>query len=292
MALFSRKRSLLQSQKLLRRERAWRDVKSIFVLVLFGGLLYGFSVLSYSPKLNVQTVLVSGNSVVPTDEVLTITQNALRGRIGLFFSNANIFWYPKQEIADTLKYSYSWIDTLSIDRVNLTTIAIKIKERVPVAAWCGVSQDKPAPCQLVDVQGYLFAAAPDFSGPAYLELYGPLSFGGWRGAEFFSSDGFAHVLELTKDLPTIGFQPIVVAVSSQNTYDVFLSGGTRISVQTTEPVSQIISNLGALLSQRQFVQSQLSNFSNLVYIDTRFGDKLFYKFKNGAEGSAATSTKN
>lgn len=283
MSLFSRKRSLLQSQKLLRRERAWKWTKLIFVVALFGGLLCGLSALSCSPKLTVQNILVTGNSVVPTDEVLAIARDEMNGRNLLLFSRANILWYPKQQIIDTLQHSYSWIDTVSIDRVNATTISIKIKERVPVAVWCGADRDKPVSCQLMDAQGYAFAKAPEFSGAAYLKLYGPVAPASWRGAEFSSQQGLAHMLGLVKGLSEIGFQPLEIAVASTDTstnaYDVFLSSGTRISVKTSDSVSVIISNISLLLMQKAFADSQTSNFSNLLYIDARFGNKLFYKFK-------------
>jgi hypothetical protein len=276
---FFHKRSLLQSQKLLRREHAWRWTKIIFALVLLGTLLYGLSALSYYSKLNVQTVLVSGNSVVPTDGVLSVARDALRGRVSLIFSRANILWYPKQQIIDTLRYSYSWIDTISIDRINATTIAVKIKERAPVAAWCGISQDKPVPCHLVDVQSYLFAKAPEFSGAAYLKLYGPLTSASWRGAEFFSQQGLVHILAFVKALPEIGFRPVIVETTDASSYNVFTDGGAYISAQISDPVSVIISDIDSLLTQKAFAQSQINNFSNLLYIDARFGNKLFYKFK-------------
>lgn len=279
MSIFHRKRSLLQSQKLLRRERARRWTKIIFVIVLFGGLIYGLSALSYCSKLNIQTVLVSGNSNVSTDDVLTTVRGAIKGRNFLIFSRANILWYPKQQIVDMMKYSYSWIDTISVERVNSTTISVRIKERAPVAVWCGTSQDKPTACQLMDSQGYVFAKAPEFSGPAYVKLYGPVTFANWRGGEFYSQSGLKHILEFIKDLPEIGFQPIAVVVAGTNAYDVFMNGGARISVQDIDPVPEIISNLGSLLSQKAFAQSQLGNFSDLLYIDARFGNKLFYKFK-------------
>jgi cell division septal protein FtsQ len=278
MSIF-RKRSLLQSQKLLRHERVWREIKAIFAFAFFCGLLWGLSVLSCYSKLTVQTILVSGNSVVPTEDVLNISRTALQGRNFLILSRTNILLYPKQQIVDTLQYSYSWIETVSIDRVNLTTLAVKIKERVPVAVWCGVSQDKPTTCQLMDSQGYLFAKAPEFSGSVYLKLYGPLVSTSWRGAEFFSQGGINHLFELTKALSTIGFKPVAVAITSADTYDVFLNSGAYVSVKTTDPVQNIISNIDLLLSQKMFMQSQTSNFSNLLYIDARFGNKLFYKFK-------------
>ena len=279
MPIFSRKRSLLQSQKLVRRERARKWTKAVFIFVLFGGLLYGLSALSYCTKLNVQTVLVSGNSAVPTDAVLEIARDAVHERKFLIFSGANILWYPKQQIINTLQYSYSWIDSVSINRVNGTTVEIKIKERVPVAVWCGASQDKPTSCQLVDVLGYVFAKAPEFSGAAYLKLYGPLTSASWRGAGFFSQNGLIHMLEFAKALPEIGFQPISAEVTSANTYNMVLDNDTYISVPISEPVPALISNISSLLSQKDFAENKTGNFSNLVYIDARFGNKLFYKFK-------------
>lgn len=274
-----RKRSLLQSQKLLRRERILSWSRVIFVTVLLGGLIWGLSAISYSSKLNVQTILVSGNATVPTDGVLAAARDEMQGRNFLVFSRANILWYPKQQIINTLQYSYSWIDTVSIDRVNSTTINIKIKERVPVAVWCGQSQEKPTPCHLMDTQGYLFAKAPEFSGAAYIKLYGPLMSGSWRGAEFFSQNGLAHMLDFAKSLPEIGFQPLTAAVASANAYDMFVGSSTYISVKTSDSVQEIISNIHSLLSQKSFSDSQTSNFSNLLYIDARFSNKLFYKFK-------------
>lgn len=279
MAIFSRKRSLLQSQKLVRRERELWWVKIISIFLLLCLLLWGLSALSHSSKLNIQTVLVSGNSAVSTDAVVSVALDALKGSNFLIFSSANTFWYPKQQITDTLKYSYSWIDTISISRVNLTTIEVKIKERAPVAVWCGLNIEKPIPCRLVDAQGILFAKAPEFSGAAYIKLYGPLTSATWKGANFFSQIGLDHILAFIKKLPELGFQPVAVMVTGTNEYDVLMDSGTRISVRVLDTVPSIVSNLDSLLTQKQFVQSQIKNFSDLVYIDARFGNKIFYKFK-------------
>ena len=283
MAIFTRKRSLLQSQKLVRREREWWWAKTIFVFLLLGVLLWGLSALSYSSKLNIQTVMVSGNSAVPTDGVLSIARETLKGRNFLIFSSANTLWYPKQQIINSLQYTYSWIDSIAINRVGLAAIEIKIKERVPVAVWCGLNETKPMPCRLVDAQGNLFANAPDFSGAAYIKLYGPLTSASWRGASFFSQTGLSHILGLTKNLPDLGFQPLAAAVTATEDYDVLMDSGTRISARVSDPVPSIVSNLDSLLTQKQFAISQTSNFSNLMYIDARFGNKLFYKFKSGAK---------
>jgi len=249
------------------------------VIVSLGGLIWGLSALSYASKLNLQNVTVSGNQAVPTDGVTKIVRDTMSGRNFLIFSAANTLWYPKKEITSTLQFTYSWIDTVSVERVNLTTIAVKIKERVPVAVWCGLSQEKAQACQLIDAQGYLFAKAPDFSGAAYIKLYGPLTSASSRGAEFFFQDGLNHILKFTKALPEIGFQPLSAAVTSANAYDVVMSSGARISAQVSDSVPSIVSNLDSLLTQKVFAESQVSNFSNLMYIDTRFGNKLFYKFK-------------
>ena len=148
-----------------------------------------------------------------------------------------------------------------------------------MAVWCGLKLEKPIPCRLVDAQGILFAKAPEFSGAAYIKLYGPLTSATWRGANFFSQNGLDHILAFIKKMPEIGFRPVVVTVTDVNEYDVLMDSGTRISVRVLDAVPTIVSNLDSLLSQKQFVQSQIKNFSDLIYIDARFGNKLFYKFK-------------
>jgi hypothetical protein len=110
-------------------------------------------------------------------------------------------------------------------------------------------------------------------------LYGPITSASWRGPEFFNQNGLNHILDFTKSLSGISLQPLSAAVSGANSYDILLDSGTTISVQISDSVPTIISNIDSLLSQKEFVQSRTSNFSNLLYIDARFGNKLFYKFK-------------
>ena len=279
------KRSILGSQKLLRRQRVVQGLKIVVGVLLFVGFFWSLSYISAVPSLTIQHIIVSGNSVVPTDAVLSVAENALRGNYDWIFSRANFLWYPKSEIADTLKYSYSWIDTVSVERKNLTTIEIKIKERAPVAVWCGKTSASPEPCKLMDAGGYVFALAPDFSGSAYLRLYGPLTSASWRGAKFFSDSGRAHIFAFTKGLTEISLTPIAAEVSLdsvQEEYTLILNSGTRLRVQVADAVGAIISNLQSLLAQKDFVASASHNFSDLTSIDLRFGSKIFYKFKDVA----------
>ena len=289
-----RRRSLLSSQKLVKRQRIFQGFKIALTALLFVGFIWSLSYISAAPSLTIQHIIVSGNSVVPSDGVISIAQNVLNGNDAWIFSRANFLWYPKSEIANTLKYTYSWIDTVSVERKNLTTIEIKIKERAPVAVWCGVGGTRAVPCQLMDAQGSVFALAPDFAGPAYLRLYGPLTAASWRGAQFFSDSGRAHIFALTKNLTEIGLRPVAVEVtldSAQEEYAVVLQSGTRITVQVADSVAAIISNLQSLLAQKMFVKSAVGGFADLISVDLRFGSKIFYKFKNASTApTSATST--
>ena len=270
-----------------------RGIKIIAVLVLLIALVWGLAALAHAPQLNVRDVIVSGNSAVPTSAVIAAAQNALQGNFLWIFPNSNTFWYPKKEILNTLQYSYSWIDSISINRTSLTAVAINIKERVPVAVWCGASQAQQVPCKLMDVHGYIFAPAPDFSGAAYIRLYGPLTSADWRGAKYFSESGVTHILSLAKGLTGLGFQTVTVEASNivtEDSYTIFLQSGTQILVQVSDPVNSILSNISSLLTQKIFAQSATHNFSDLVSLDMRFGNKIFYKFKGGAPASSSTAT--
>ena len=287
------KRSILNSQKLLRRQRVAQVVKIVAIVFLFVGLVWSLSYLSSIPRFTIQNVIVSGNSFVSTDSVLSVANTALQGKYLGLFARANFLWYPKSEILNTLQYSNSWIDTITIDRTNLTTIEIKIKERVPVAVWCGLSRATPTPCKLMDVQGNIFATAPEFVGPAYLRLYGPLTSASWRGANFFSENGRKHIFAFTKDLFEITLQPVsveVVTPSVKEEYAVFLSSGAQIYVQVSDPVDSIILNLQSILAQKTFARSASHNLSDLTFLDMRFGNKVFYKFKDDVSSIGTTTS--
>ena len=292
-----RQRSILNSQKLLRRRRVFQIVKVVAGVFLVVGFIWSLSYASSAPQLTIHNVLVSGNSLVPTASILSVSNTALQGKYAWLFSRSNFLWYPKNEIINTLRYSYSWIDTVSVERKNLTTIEIKIKERVPVAVWCGVSRATSTPCKLMDAQGNLFATAPEFVGPAYLRLYGPLTSASWRGANFFSENGRKHIFAFTKGLFEIALQPVAVEVvtpSIKEEYAVFLSSGAQIYVQVSDPVDSIILNLQSILAQKTFARSASHNLSDLTFLDMRFGNKIFYKFKDDVSAvgtSTATSSK-
>ncbi len=287
-------RSILGSQKLLRKQRVVQGIKLAGGILLFAGFIWSLSSISSSPRLTIQNIIVSGNSVIPTQEVVDIAHAALQGKYVKLFSKANFLWYPKNEILNNLRTTYSWLDTVSINRTNLTTIEIKIKERVPIAVWCGVSSARPIPCKLVDKEAYIFAPAPDFAGPAYLRLYGPLSAPALRGAKFFSDQGFEHMLSFTKSLSEIDLRPVAAEVelaSAKDEYSVVLESGSHINVQVADNVPTILSNLKSLLAQKLFAESAVRHFSNLVSLDMRFGNKVFYKFKDAVPASAtATGT--
>ena len=77
----------------------------------------------------------------------------------------------------------------------------------------------------------------------------------------------------------------------QEEYAVVLDSGTRINVSVADLASTTLSNLQSLLAQKIFVQSALNNFADLVSLDLRFDNKIFYKFKDVAPVPAvATST--
>ena len=272
----------------MRRQRTKEVVKIVLAALFFIGFIWSVSYVSGAPQVTVQHIIVSGNSVVTTDQVVGVTESAMRGNLLGLFSNANILWYPKNKILNSLKYSYSWIDTVSINRVDLNTIEIKIKERVPVAVWCGLSISNPQPCRLVDGNGYVFAQAPDFAGPAYLKLYGPLTSASWRGAEFFSQDGLNHIFNFTKGLTGMQLKPVAAEVSlnsPQEEYAAVLAGGTHIMVQVDGPIPTLLMDLQSLFSQKSFMQSSVGGYSNLVSVDLRFGNKIFYKFTTTATSS-------
>src|ERR1035437_9572540 len=106
-----RKRSLLQSQKLVRHKRVANTLKIIGGILLFVGFIWSLSSITFAPQINITNIHVNGNSAVPSAEIISLTNSVLQGKYLNLISRSNVFWFPRQQIIDELEYTNYWIDT-------------------------------------------------------------------------------------------------------------------------------------------------------------------------------------
>lgn len=275
--------TLLKQQKIVKRKKIVRIFKGIGAIIVLAGLVYGLSVVSKRPEFAIQNIIVEGNVTLSTEKIVVLAQEKLVGNYGFIFSRSNIVFFPKQEIMKSISAQTLRIKTVSIERLLWNSIAIKITERMPIGVWCGVEKNITEPCYLMDAEGFIFDTAPQFSGSAYTRFFGPIKGNGVLGSELTPRQAFIQVSTFADALPNIALDAVALVMKDKD-YSVYLKSDTEIRLTYTDPIDRTISTLKSILEQRQFTNGGIANAE---YIDLRYGNKIFYKFK-GKE--VATST--
>lgn len=286
------RRDVLHSPRLveLKRKRRKLLMKKILFWVIFI-LLFTIPVayISRMDKLNISAVEVRGNRVIDSRDIREVAQGELSGNYLWVFPKTNLFIYPKRAIFRTLETKYKRLTDISLEIENRKTLIIKVEERTPGYTWCGFAPS-PTPiteekCFFLDESGYIFDTAPYFSGGVYFKFYGNTEHndGDPTGTHFFGAN--FHKLTLLKDaLISMGLKPIYAYVDNTN-LKISLEPGANapstpeLYLKTNADFAKMAENLETALSTEPLLSDFKKKYSSLLYIDLRYGNKVFYKFR-------------
>jgi cell division septal protein FtsQ len=259
-------------------------------------------------RFRISTIEVSGETLVNPADVVSDSQSFLAGYYLGIFPRDNAFIYPEAGLKNFLKSQFERIDTIQTKLVGWNKLEIIIAERQQQALWClgspvaeinntnssGTSpagslsassspsdaQDAidSAKCYFLDSNGLIFSVAPNFSGDAYFKYYGNIATNDPVGQTYLSTTTvFQQVSDFVVSVGETSVTPVSILAGDGGDFTMFLSSGGKIYFNQSEPFSQTIDNLKALL--QTLSESSSTSVSNIDYIDLRFGDKLYYKMK-------------
>src|SRR3989344_1401714 len=283
-------RSVLDSPRLLELKKKKRKIftrKIFFLVFLLILILIGLSFLSKWEKLNINSIQSSGNKVIETDMIEEIVKEKISGNYLYFFPKTNFIIYPQREIETELKDKFKRIKDISVNDKNIKTLNISLTERTALYTYCGniLPELNDNKCYFVDDSGYIFDEAPYFSGGVYLKLYGTVNLdeGDPFGSYFFPVN-FGKLILFKETLEKAGIKPAAFYIQDSGDIKMFLYSsisqmGPEIIFKTDSDFEQLAENLQTVLTTEP-LQSDLKNkYSSLLYIDLRFGNKVYYKFK-------------
>jgi hypothetical protein len=178
-----------------------------------------------------------------------------------------------------------------------TKIEMGINEREPLATWCGesfdptfistenISEENTEKCYFIDKEGYLFAEAPYFSTGVYAKYYGKIEGAGDTVGSTFASNIFPRFLSLKNSLIAIGLKPVIFYEKENGDTYIYLASkttdkyGPEIRVKNESNFEKVAENLEAALTTEPLKTEFKNKYSSLLYIDLRFGNKVYYKFQ-------------
>lgn len=228
------------------------------------------------PAVTISSIEVSGTTIVSAEAVKTLVGEQLKGSYAYIIPHNNSLVFPEQHIRSQALLQFPPIASLSISRVGLTGLSITVEERAPVALWCGDSvTDEGATdtgCYSVDKNGFIFAKVE--TQDAFVRFYG--SVGESPIGKTYLDGGFASLSTLVKDIGIAIKRTPKTVVTDPTTKDValtFADGGVLKFVQTTNEQATL-DNVASVFASQSFKTNK-----QFEYVDFRFGDKVYVKFK-------------
>lgn len=269
-----RRRSPLRARK-----RKLRMLAALVVVILSGGALMGVSALSYLPKYSVTSVNVSGAEIVSPKLIRAYAETKLNDGTSPIISRQNIFLYPREEIEKGITGYFPRIQKAEVERNSMLAqaVTVKLTERNPFALWCSDDQE----CFLMDESGFIFARAessaentdPIFRGG--LSVKAGITASETAIGQTFLPGRFAGMLDLFDRLRKAGFAPTGASVHDDQDFTVSFSEGFLLRAAFAENATALVRNLQLSLT----AEPVKGKVNKLEYIDLRFGNRVYYKFK-------------
>lgn len=275
-------------KKVKRRRFLSRLVFSIILLFL---IFIGIGLLSGIPKLLINEVSVTGTESLSPSELGQFVLNGLSGNKFLVYKNANKFIFSKTKIENMIMSSFPRVYKVSsIDREK-QKISIVIEERHAAYTWCGheapLYKDRftRGECYFLDQEGFVFDYAPKFSEGVYLSIYGGLPLEkSIIGETIDLENNIEDVAKILKVLNDNGLpvHSLVLSPDGQHQFllDIVSANGDYPKIFWNEDteLSETLGKLGSALSEEKFLEEWNLRKEYLLYVDTRFNNRVFYKF--------------
>jgi len=281
--------SVLNSPRLLELKKKRNKIlrrKIIIYFSVFIAVLVGLSFLSKWQKLNITDIQISGNKVIETNLIEEVAREKITGDYLWFFPKTNFLLYPKSQIEEAIATKFKRLKDISVKVINPQKLEISVVERTALYTYCGFTppeitdgvDEHKQQCSFLDQEGYIFDEAPYFSGEVYLKLYGPTS------NSYFFQPNFTKLIVLKDNLEKIKLKPSAFFVEDNGDMRILLSSGVskkgpEILIKADADFEKIVENLQTILTTEPLQTEFKNKYSSLLYIDLRFGNKVYYKFR-------------
>ncbi|HDH04001.1 MAG TPA: FtsQ-type POTRA domain-containing protein [Candidatus Campbellbacteria bacterium] len=277
------KKDILASSRKLRRKRIALRTGVLVIVALF--LCAGFVGLFYIQKFRIQKVSAKGNYALNKKEIIENISDSLNGKYFGIFPRDNIFIIPKEEIKSNLLAAFPRVKSVFLNRDFPNSLFVEIKERKPAALFCennesalpalpnqGEPTDKSTyrqgKCSFVGEDGFIFGKAALFSGNVYLKFYRE---GGGNGKTITQ---LKNLMEFVKLASKENIKITKIILAGEELRKFYTSEGWYILLNNNNDTQITFENLKLALENKI-----KENRKYLDYIDLRFGNKVYYKFK-------------
>ena len=239
----------------------------ILILVIFSGLFY---FIVFSQVFQIKEIKISNGQGLLLQDVQNKIQNQIEQRI-LFFPSRSIFLVNLKQIGQIVLKQFPQIAKISLKREFPNVLRIKIEQRKPAAIFY---QDQEY--FLIDKKGIIFEKffrnELEILKIKNLEQQGKLELGDVAVKQGLMTKILEIKEKLKENLEISSKQFSIISdkkieIKTEEDWKIFFNPEHNISLQ--------IFNLEIVLKQ----EISLDKRGNLEYIDLRWGNEIFYKYR-------------
>ncbi len=264
-----RRKDILKSSRKIKRKGAlskifiWAGAVFLFLLIISG--------LLYLPYFKIQKISISGNNFLETKMIITEVQDFLARKNLFIVPQDNILLLSKKILKSDLLNKFPRAEAISINKNLPHEISINITERKQEALFCGSQSNSQ--CAFIDENGYIFENAPYFSDNLYLKFFDERSETASIGKNILTQDKFRNLISFKNLLSQENIKIFKINLEKEGIYKLSTDAGWLIMLNEQNEPNLTFENLKITLNK-------IGNKQNILdYIDLRFGNKVYYKFK-------------
>jgi hypothetical protein len=276
---------------LKKQKRRKALVNLSWVVLVLISIYFGIGALSHLPRININEVEARGLKALDSHEVSLEMLRYLEGNTALVYSRSNKFIYSKKDLTEFVLEKFPRIYRVNSIERGGQSLNVDIEERQAAYAWCG--HEGPAyaerftrkDCYFVDQKGFVFDTSPYFTDGVYMAVYGGLDKSidviGQTIGLGNSIEGVKNIADKLQETET-PIHSLVMRADGQHEFllDIRSSYGdfSRIIWNEDVTLEETFDKIMATLSEEEFIAEFDERSEDLLYIDTRFKNRVFYKF--------------
>lgn len=242
-----------------------------FLFALFLGIAIYLSTL---PIFRIEQYEINGNRAIEKNEIESGLNNALSGFYFYFIPRKNYFLVTKKSIEKNLLGVFPRVEEVSIEKKPFRGLLIQIKEREPWAVYCSQK------CFFIDKSGFAYEESFINSGNLIRLIRGD-------DENIFAGKYALHgkIISIFSDVEDkinlLELGPVIeygLSSKSPEELKIKTGGGFYLIFNLNDDRDKIFTVLETVLNE-EIKEKRW----NLEYIDLRFGNKVFYKYKTDAK---------
>lgn len=249
------------------------------------GVLYG---IFFTPFLAIKHIEVEGAQKVSVENLQDTAREYITKRF-IFFDINNFFLVNVSEVARKVKEAFPEIETATVDKTFPNKINIIVQERGRVAVWCQqknytveVTEEQVErsfrQCFALDKSGVIFEEKePEQEIIVQDEIHNAV-----LGEQVIDPEVLSSILVFQKEIDSlplfkeVGLRVVSLTIVSKERVNAKISEGWEVYLNPAENLAWQTTKVKLVLEQEiPFEKRPL-----LEYIDLRFGDQAYIKYKN------------